>query len=83
MTLSELVTTIFRTPAQPAPEPADFDVYPIEYAPEVGDIVISIERDSEGTVDAIGYPYTDGVERYYVIALDLSWAAWLSLEEIF
>lgn len=78
MAFSDLVTQFFAPP-----HPADFDVYPLEYSPELHDTVINIARDCSGTVEGIGYPYTDGIERYYVVATDLSWADWLTLAEIF
>lgn len=75
MTLSQIVTHFFAPP-----QPADFDVYPLEYAPECGDIVISILRDKMGKVTAIGYPFNDKIERWFVEGK--GWTAWLSLEEI-
>lgn len=78
MTLIDIRNMFFAPP-----QLADFDVYPLEYAPELHDAVINIARDCTGTVEGVGYPYTDGIERYYVVATDLSWADWLTLSEIF
>jgi hypothetical protein len=66
----------------PLPEIVDFAPgAPLE-APQLTDSVYCAARDAHGTVDAVGYPYADGVERWYVVAIDLSWAAWLSIAEI-
>lgn len=67
------------------PQPADYDAYPIEYAPDCGDIVINIWRDAMCVVTAIGYPFNDNVERYFVEGgtVGNTWTAWLSIEEIF
>lgn len=75
MTLSDLFTHLWQPPTI-----ADFDPRPIEYAPECGDIVISILRDKMGTVTAIGYPFNDKIERWYVEGK--GWADWLTIEEI-
>jgi hypothetical protein len=66
----------------PLPEIVDFASGAPEFAPQLTDTVYCAERDAHGTVDAVGYPFCDGVERWYVIGIDLSWAAWLSIAEI-
>lgn len=76
MTLTDIRNMFFAPP-----QPADFDVYPLEYSPEVDDYVICIARDSMGKVTAIDTPYCDGLERYYVEGN--GWADWLTLQEIF
>jgi hypothetical protein len=76
MTLSDIFTHLWKPV-----ETTDIIPFAVEYAPEINDIVICIARDSMGKVTAIGTPYCDGVERYYVEGS--GWADWLTLAEIF
>ena len=66
----------------PLPEIVDFASAAPEFAPQLTDTVYCAERDAHGTVDSEGRLDCDGVERYYVVAIDLSWAAWLTINEI-
>lgn len=76
MTLSQILDKFL-----PLPEIADAIPFAKEYAPEIGDTVICVLRDCVGVVDAVGYPYNDNVERWYVVGD--GWADWLELNEIF
>ena len=76
MTLSDLFTQLWKPV-----EIADVIPFAVEYAPEVGDYVICIARDSMGQITAIDTPYCDGLERFYVEGS--GWADWLTIAEIF
>lgn len=78
MGLSDITNFFF-----PEPTIEDVVTYAPEYAPEIKDVVICVARDSNGTVEGVGFPYADDIERWYVVAEDGTWADWLTIYELF
>lgn len=73
MTLNDIRNLFF-------PEP-DAIPFAKEYAPEVGDEPVYLPTGETVTVTAIGTPYMDNIERYYIEGE--GFADWVLLEELF